>query len=91
MKVSELIGRAQNVMKAAGDVEVVMLTDTPDGMFAVVDKVGVDLIEYPVDEYTNQNSAPVLAIAWKECFNEDDGDNNELPHVPFLRVFDGGR
>ena len=86
MKTSELIKLATEAIELNGDQDVVILTDTPTGEFAIVHDVTADSIEYPTDPY-EETFTPVFAVGWSDCLCE-----NEPPvFKPHLKLVVGGR
>lgn len=65
MKTSELILLLEDIKKTHGDLDVIILTDTPHGEFHIEPEPDVDMIGVP-DE--NGEEWQVAAIAWPQCF-----------------------
>ena len=69
MKITEMIEKLEAIKKEAGDLEVVILTDTPDGMFHAEFEPFVEHIGLPNVDETGEEE--VCAIAWPHCFDEE--------------------
>lgn len=71
MKASELARMALAVVEHYGDIEVAILTDTPDGqIFADLEAHGA-VIELP-DEEGGGPDLTVLAVGWASCVQQDE-------------------
>lgn len=80
MKISELISFAQKIHDGMGDLDVIMITDTSDGLFYVQEDVLIDVVEIPKDEYGTEFESPVFAIMWPDMAGVT------IPPNPILKV-----
>ncbi len=79
MKITECIQMLSNIQREHGDLDVVILTDTPDGEFCIDPDPDMDAIGVPQGDGSEMR---VVAIAWRHCF---DGDIDTEP-LPPLRI-----
>ena len=70
MKVTDLIKALEETLDAVGDVDVAILTDTPDGLFHADINPIAGVVQLPVDEYKDE-MVTVFAVGWNGMFNEE--------------------
>ena len=65
------------------NIEVMILTDTPDGLFCFTESVA-DVVGMPIDEYTDKEEQ-VFVLAWPELLPEEDDDRPTLKVVKWIK------
>lgn len=78
MKLSQLIERAQFALKEVGDLDVGVLTDTPDGLFCFDFEPWCDVLAVQTSEYEAEEK-PCFAIAWGSLQNPGDEETEPEP------------
>jgi uncharacterized protein YigE (DUF2233 family) len=81
MKLSELIKECRKAKKELGDIPVIILTDTPDGLFHIQEDIKAEVIQIPKDEYEKEFEPPVFAIQWGDMFEEEKDNHPNLKVV----------
>lgn len=78
MKISDLIKKLDEIKNASGDLKVIMLTTTPDGLFHIEHNPIIEDGCFPINANDENDLTNVCMVSWSDIFEYDNDPNLKI-------------